>query len=73
MVEPEWAFATLDDLMGLAENFISYIVGQVLTKRAAELKTINRDTTKAGSGAAAVSAAAVRRSGEDAQRRAREG
>src|ERR1700683_4913220 len=46
MVEPEWAFATLDDLMGLAENFISYIVGQVLTKRAAELKTIGRDTRK---------------------------
>jgi asparaginyl-tRNA synthetase len=46
MVEPEWAFATLDDLMGLAENFISFIVGRVLTRRAAELKTIGRDTTK---------------------------
>jgi asparaginyl-tRNA synthetase len=46
MVEPEWAFATLDDLMGLAENFISAIVAKVLTKRAAELKTISRDTTK---------------------------
>jgi len=46
MVEPEWAFANLDDLMGLAENFISAIVAQVLAKRSAELKTINRDTTK---------------------------
>jgi asparaginyl-tRNA synthetase len=46
MVEPEWAFATLDDLMGLAENFISFIVGRVLTRRAAEMKTIGRDTAK---------------------------
>ncbi|MGA8529814.1 MAG: asparagine--tRNA ligase [Acidobacteriaceae bacterium] len=46
MVEPEWAFADLDDLMGLAENFISFIVERVLTRRAAELKTINRDVAK---------------------------
>ena len=46
MVEPEWAFADLDDLMGLAENFISFIVDRVLTRRAAELKTINRDVSK---------------------------
>jgi asparaginyl-tRNA synthetase len=46
MVEPEWAFADLDDLMGLAENFISFIVDRVLTRRAAELKTINRDPEK---------------------------
>jgi asparaginyl-tRNA synthetase len=46
MVEPEWAFADLDDLMGLAENFISFIVDRVLTRRAAELKTINRDPAK---------------------------
>ena len=46
MVEPEWAFATLDDLMGLAENFISFIVERVLTRRAAELKTIGRDVMK---------------------------
>ena len=32
--------------MGLAENFISYIVEQVLAKRAAELKTIDRDAAK---------------------------
>src|ERR1700733_747609 len=46
MVEPELAYATLDDLMGLAENFISFIVDRVLTRRAAELKTINRDASK---------------------------
>src|ERR1700759_5097795 len=46
MVEPEWAYAGLDDLMGLAEQFISFIVERVLTKRAADLKVIGRDITK---------------------------
>ena len=46
MVEPEWAFADLDDLMGLAENFISFIVQRVLTRRAADLKAIGRDISK---------------------------
>lgn len=46
MVEPEWAFAGLDDLMGLAEQFISFIVQRVLTRRAAELKVIGRDISK---------------------------
>ncbi len=46
MVEPEMAFADLDDLMTLAENFISFIVGRVLEKRAADLKVIERDVTK---------------------------
>ncbi len=45
MVEPEWAFADLDDLMGLAEQFISFIVQRVLTRRAADLQTIGRDTS----------------------------
>src|ERR1700759_2267594 len=46
MVEPECAYAGLDDLMGLAEQFISFIVERVLTKRAADLKVIGRDITK---------------------------
>ena len=46
MVEPEWAFAGLDQLMELAEQFISFIVQRVLTRRAAELKVIGRDTAK---------------------------
>ena len=46
MVEPEMAFADLDDLMTLAENFISFIVGRVLERRAADLKVIERDVTK---------------------------
>jgi asparaginyl-tRNA synthetase len=46
MVEPEVAFCDLDGLMELAEQFLSFIVGRVLAKRAADLKVIQRDTTK---------------------------
>src|SRR5271169_6898054 len=46
MVEPEWAYAGLDDLMGLAEQFISFIVNRVLTRRAADMKVLGRDIGK---------------------------
>ena len=46
MVEPEVAYATLDDLMDLAENFISAIVKRCLEKRQSDLKTIGRDISK---------------------------
>ena len=46
MVEPEVAFAGLDDIMELAENFISFIVQRVLERRRAELQTIGRDVAK---------------------------
>jgi asparaginyl-tRNA synthetase len=46
MVEPEVAFATLDDLMQLAEEFISYIVAQCLERRRADLDVIGRDVSK---------------------------
>ncbi|WP_446745503.1 asparagine--tRNA ligase [Silvibacterium acidisoli] len=46
MVEPEVAFCDLDGLMELAENFLSFIVDRVLTKRMADLKVIQRDVTK---------------------------
>ena len=44
MVEPELAFADLEDLMQLTEDYVSYIVQQVLEKRAPELATLERDT-----------------------------
>ena len=44
MVEPEVAFADLDDLMELTEEYVSYIVQQVLQKRSQELATLERDT-----------------------------
>lgn len=45
MVEPEWAFGTLDDYMNVGEQFVSYIVQTVLRERAQELKVLERDTT----------------------------
>jgi asparaginyl-tRNA synthetase len=46
MVEPEVAYATLDDLMQLAEEFISHIVAQCLQRRRADLDVIGRDVSK---------------------------
>jgi len=46
MVEPEMAYATLEDVKALAEDFLVYIVGRVLEKRREELKTLERDVTK---------------------------
>ena len=46
MVEPELAYAGLDDLMELAENFLSFIVERVLTRRAADVKLLGRDVTR---------------------------
>jgi asparaginyl-tRNA synthetase len=46
MVEPEMAFAGLDDVMNLCERFLSYIAQRVLEDRAEELKILERDTTR---------------------------
>jgi asparaginyl-tRNA synthetase len=46
MVEPEVAYAKLDDIMVLAENFISFIIGRVLENRKEELEQIERDISK---------------------------
>src|SRR5262249_6176687 len=46
MVEPEVAYATLDDIMELAENFISFIVQSCLERRRADLQVIGRDVSK---------------------------
>ncbi len=44
MVEPEVAFADLDEIMELAEQYVAYIVQSVLERRAEELKVLERDT-----------------------------
>jgi asparaginyl-tRNA synthetase len=46
MVEPEMAYATLDDVMDLSERFLSYIAARVLEERQEELKTLERDASK---------------------------
>jgi asparaginyl-tRNA synthetase len=46
MVEPEVAYADLDDLMDLAEGLISFIVKRCLERRRNDLQIIGRDVTK---------------------------
>jgi len=46
MVEPEVAFAELDDIMNLAEEFMTFIVKRVLERRRKDLEVIGRDLTK---------------------------
>tara|TARA_B100000949_G_scaffold195834_1_gene181185 strand:+ start:3377 stop:4672 length:1296 start_codon:yes stop_codon:yes gene_type:complete len=45
MLEPEVAYATLDDAMELAEDFISHVVQTALVECKYELEVLNRDTT----------------------------
>src|SRR6202162_3390040 len=46
MVEPEVAYADLDDLMDLAEGLISFIVKRCLERRRPDLLAIGRDISK---------------------------
>jgi asparaginyl-tRNA synthetase len=46
MVEPEVAYAELDDLMDLAEGLISFVVKRCLDRRRADLRGIGRDISK---------------------------
>jgi asparaginyl-tRNA synthetase len=46
MVEPEVAYATLEDIMSLAEEFISSIIKTVLQNRRSELQLLERDISK---------------------------
>jgi asparaginyl-tRNA synthetase len=46
MVEPEMAYADLDDTIDLAEALVVEVVGRVLERRKRELTTLQRDTTK---------------------------
>ena len=43
MVEPEIAYATLDDIMDLAEDFVSYLIQRVIKNRKDELDALERD------------------------------
>jgi asparaginyl-tRNA synthetase len=46
MVEPEVAYAELDDLMDLGEALITFVVKRCLEKRRADLQAIGRDISK---------------------------
>jgi asparaginyl-tRNA synthetase len=46
MVEPEMAWATLDDVMALAEGLVVSVVARVLERRRRELTVLERDVSK---------------------------
>ncbi len=46
MVEPEMAYATLDDVKQVAEELIVFVVGRVLENRRVELEALERDVSK---------------------------
>jgi asparaginyl-tRNA synthetase len=46
MVEPEVAYADLNDIIELAEGLVVDVVSRVLDRRARELKVLERDTSK---------------------------
>jgi asparaginyl-tRNA synthetase len=46
MVEPEMAYATLEDVKRVGEEMVVYVVGRVLENRRAELEALERDTSK---------------------------
>jgi asparaginyl-tRNA synthetase len=46
MLEPEAAYADLNDMMALGEGLVSAIVQSVLKNKPRELETLKRDTTK---------------------------
>ncbi len=45
MVEPEMAWADLEECMRIEEELVSYVVQRTLQNRAKELETLGRDTT----------------------------
>jgi len=46
MVEPEMAFADLEEVKRVAEELIVYVTGRVLERHKEELKVLERDTSK---------------------------
>jgi asparaginyl-tRNA synthetase len=46
MVEPEVAYATLEDVMELAEGLVVHVVQRALERRRRELQALERDTSK---------------------------
>jgi asparaginyl-tRNA synthetase len=45
MVEPEVAYATLEDIIALAEGLVTAVIARVLDARTRELKALERDTS----------------------------
>ena len=69
MVEPEMAYADLEDVKRVAEEMMVFIVGRVLENRARGAEDAGARRLEAGSRQGALPAHQLRRSGEDAARR----
>ncbi len=67
MVEPEVAYATLEDVIELAEGLVVEVVSRVLDKRRRELQTLERKTTMLEAVKKPVSARVLRRCGAFAE------
>ena len=46
MMEPEWAFATLEDVIALEERLLVSTVARLLDRRREDLKVLERDTSR---------------------------
>ncbi|MGE3727829.1 MAG: asparagine--tRNA ligase [Candidatus Sericytochromatia bacterium] len=46
MIEPEVAFLTFEENLAMQEEYVSYVIQRVLKTRAAELRLLERDTSK---------------------------
>ena len=46
MVEPEMAYADLEDVKRVGEELVVFVVGRVLENRSEELKVLERDVSK---------------------------
>jgi asparaginyl-tRNA synthetase len=46
MIEPEVAWADLEDIMNLAQSYVAYLVERCLERRMEELKRLERDVSK---------------------------
>ncbi len=73
MVEPEVAYAELDDVMELAEGLISFIVKRCLEKRASRSADHRPRHFETGKDRGAVSANQLRRRGQESAGRTRQG
>ncbi len=67
MVEPEVAYATLDDVIALGEGLVVEVVARALDKRKTELKVLERDTSKLENVKSSVPASVLRRRGDPPQ------
>lgn len=46
MMEPEWAFATLEDVIALEERLLVSVVARLLDRRREDFRILERDTTR---------------------------